>query len=168
LRNASASATLPSAYGSRDEQNRIDGMLLHSGGYRMNTNQRKDRARARGESEMLDNLMVAQSFDGAYTYHVAHRGGILGLCSDRLMQEVKELPLSLWRTGAGIWCRTCDALLAREHEAARADAAEAEVERLKGEIRDSLSKVATMYEQWEREKQSLVQRVAELSEEEAG
>ena len=46
----------------------------------------------------------------------------------------------------------------------RADVAEADVERMAGEIRDSLSKIAALYEQWERERQSLVQRVAELSE----
>ena len=58
-------------------------------------------------------------------------------------------------------CPYCSPTL--EQDRTRAEAAEAEVERLRGEIRDSLSKIAIMYEQWERENQSLVQRVAELS-----
>jgi hypothetical protein len=58
----------------------------------------------------MGEIVVAESFGGAYTYHKAEKGSVVALCGEKLMQSVKELPLSLWRVGDGRWCGVCDAI----------------------------------------------------------
>lgn len=57
---------------------------------------------------MMDEIIMAESFDGAYMWHKAHSGAVVALCGKPLMRSVKELPLTLWRFGEGCWCQVCD------------------------------------------------------------
>ena len=55
--------------------------------------------------------MVAESFDGAYKFHIAEVGTTKAVCGKPLMQGVVELPLSTWGKGQGYYCKVCERIV---------------------------------------------------------